>query len=307
MLRFLVGKLGAAAITLLLALTIAFVLGRTSGDPIYNILGPFASPEQAAELRHSLGLDQPLWTQYVRYLGDVVTGQLGESLRYTEPNATLVMAAVPFSVELALTALLLALLVGVPLGVLGAVRQNTIWDRLSSAVAVLGQSIPLFWLGLVLILIFAVGLGVLPAGQAGTPAHLVLPALTLSTLPMAQIARLTRSSLAEVLHEGYIDAAHARGLSRSRVVFVHAMRNAALPVITITGLQAGMLLAGAVTVEYVFGWPGLGTLAVQAVQFRDFTLVQSLVMLGAVTFVAVNLVIDLLYSVIDPRIRSAAR
>lgn len=307
MLRFLLGKLGAALVTLLLALTIAFILGRTSGDPIYNILGPFASPEQAADLRHTLGLDQPLWTQYFQYLGNVVTGNLGESLRYTEPNATLVGAALPFSIELALTALVIALVIGVPLGVLGAVKQNTLVDRLSSAVSLLGQSVPLFWFGLVLILVFSVGLGILPAGQAGTPAHLVLPAVTLSMLPLAQIARLTRASMAEVLHEVYIDAAYARGLSRWRVIFVHALRNAALPVITITGLQAGILLAGAVTVEYVFGWPGVGTLAVQAVQFRDFTLVQSLVMLGAVTFVVVNLIIDLLYSVIDPRIRSAAR
>jgi peptide/nickel transport system permease protein len=302
--RFIVGKVAAALVTLLLALTIAFILGRMSGDPVYNILGPFAPPEQVAQMRATLGLDQPLWTQYVTYLADVLTGDLGQSLRYTQPNTTVIFSALPYSIELALAAVALALLVGVPLGVLGAVKQDTAWDRLASSVALLGQSVPLFWLGLVLILVFSVRLGVLPAGQAGTPAHLVLPAVTLSALPMAQIARLTRAAMIEVLHEPYIDAARARGLSRARLVFVHALRNAALPVLTITGLQTGILLAGAVTVEYVFGWPGIGTLAVQAVQFRDFTLVQSLVILGAITFVAVNLLIDLLYSVIDPRIRS---
>jgi peptide/nickel transport system permease protein len=303
MFRLTLTKLGHGLLTLLLAVSIAFVLVRGTGSPAKQMLGDMATPEQVAELEASLGLDQPLPVQYLRYLGDVATFNLGDSLRYGQSNVDLIVARVPASLTLAFGALALAVLVGVPLGILAATREGGIIDRLSSAIALLGQSAPLFWLGLMLILIFSVRAGWLPAGQFNSPSSAVLPAVTLSTLPMAQIARLTRSSMSEVLHEGFITSARARGLAQWRIVMIHALRSASLPIVTIIGLQMGMLLSGAVTVEYVFAWPGLGSLAMNAVQARDFTLVQGLVLVGATVFVLVNLLVDLIYGLVDPRIR----
>jgi peptide/nickel transport system permease protein len=296
-------KLGAALVTLLLALTAAFALGHLSGDPVYNILGPLAEREQIDAMRTDLGLDKPITEQYVVYLGDTVRGELGDSLQYFRSNAELISSRLPQSIQLLAAAMFLAILIGVPLGTLAAVKEGTWWDRAASTVALLGQSVPVFWLGLMLILIFAVQLRLLPSGQSGGLDHLILPAITLSLLPLAHIARLTRASMAEALAEPYIDAARARGLSSRRIVGLHALRNAALPVLTVTALQTGVLLSGAVAVEYVYSWPGLGTLALEAVQFRDYTLAQAVVIVGAVAFVALNLLVDLLYVVVDPRLR----
>ena len=301
--RFMAPKLLGALITLLLALSLAFFLARTAGDPARNILGEFATEEQVLAKQIELGLDKPLPVQFVNYLGQLGSFDLGKSLRYSRPNWELILGRFPSSIQLTLAAMLIATLIGLPLGVVAALKEGKIWDRISVFVALLGQSIPLFWLGLMFILLFAVAWGWLPAGQSGTWQHLVLPAVTLSVLPMARIARLIRSSLSEVLEETYITSARAQGLKERTVVVAHAIRNAALPVVTIMGLQAGTLLSGAVTVEFVFAWPGLGTLATQAVQFRDFSLVQAIVIVGAVTFVLINLTVDLLYGIIDPRIR----
>jgi peptide/nickel transport system permease protein len=305
--RFIVPKLIGAVITLLLAITIAFFLARLSGDPVRNILGPFPTDEQVAAKRAQLGLDKPLPNQYVDYLGDLVRLDFGESLQYSRSNWEVISSRIWASVQLAAAALIIGNVIGLPLGVIAALKENTIWDRLSVSLSVIGQSMPLYWIGLIFILVFAVNLGWFPAGQSGSWEHLVLPAISLSFFPMARIARITRSSLTDVLDEGYIMSARARGLKEPTVIGTHALRNAALPVITIIGLQAGTLLSAAVTVEFVFGWPGLGTLAVQAVSFRDFTLVQALVAFGATTFVAINLAVDLLYGVVDPRIREAAK
>lgn len=305
--KFILPKLAAALITMVLAVTIAFFLARVAGDPVRNILGTFATDEQVAAKRAELGLDRSLLEQYVSYVGGLLRGDLGTSLRYNRSNWEVISSRFPASIQLTLAAVVIANLIGLPLGVLAALKENTIWDRFSVTVSLLGQSVPLFWIGLVLILVFSVNLGWFPAGQSGTWRHLVLPAVTLSFFPMARIARITRSSLSEVLDEGYVTAARARGLRESTVIVSHALRNAALPVITIIGLQAGTLLSAAVTVEFVFAWPGLGTLAVQSVSFRDFPLVQALVVVGALTFVVINLVVDLLYGLIDPRIREAAR
>lgn len=305
--RFVVPKLLAAIVTLLLAVTIAFFLARLSGDPVRNILGTFASDEQVAAKRAELGLDQPLLRQYVDYLGSLVRGDFGDSLQYSRSNWEVISSRIWPSIQLTVVALIIANLVGLPLGVIAALKENTIWDRIAVTISLIGQSFPLFWIGLIFILLFSVNLGWFPAGQSGTWKHLVLPAITLSFFPMARIARITRSSLTEVLEEGYITSARARGLAESTVIATHALRNAALPVITIIGLQAGTLLSAAVTVEFVFAWPGLGTLAVNAVAFRDFTLVQALVAFGAFTFVVINLAVDLLYGFVDPRIREASR
>jgi peptide/nickel transport system permease protein len=305
--RFMGSKLLWAAVTLALALTFAFILGRASGDPIVSILGPFATQDQVKALRHEIGLDRPLLRQYLTYMGDTARGDLGQSLQYARPNTELVQSRLGNSVKLLLAAMAIAVFVGVPLGVLAGLKEGTTWDRLASGVALVGQSIPIFWLGLILVLVFAVRWHVFPAGQEGGFSHLVLPAITLSLYPTAHIARLTRSAMAETLHEPYIVAARARGIHSASIVWKHALRNASPPILTVTALQAGTLLSGAVAVEYVFSWPGLGLLALDAVSFHDYTLVQAIVIVGAVAFVLITLTVDLLYGVIDPRIREGAR
>lgn len=290
-------------ITLLVALTMAFLLGRLSGDPVATILGPMASPEQREELRQQLGLNQPLIVQYFDYLGGVFTGNLGQSLQFYQSNVSLILERLPYTIQLVGAAMILAVLIGVPLGVLAATHEGSAWDRIASTFALLGQSVPVFWMGMMLIIVFAVQLGWLPAGQAGDWRNLVLPAITMALYPMAQIARLTRAAMGEALVEPFVDAARARGIRSSSIVWRHAFKNAMMPVLTITVLQAGILLSGAVAIEYVYSWPGIGQLALQAVQFRDFPLVQAIVVFGAVTFVVLNLLVDIAHTIIDPRVR----
>lgn len=304
--KLILTRIGSGLVTLLLAITIAFFLSRGTGSPAKQILGDGATVQQIAELEAHLGLDRPLLVQYIDYIGHLIVLDFGDSLRYHTSNLELILGRMPASLTLAVVAMVIAVVVGIPLGILAARNEGGLIDRIASGIALLGQSMPLFWLGLMLVLIFAVELGWLPAGQYTSPVSVVLPAITLSTLPMAQIARLTRSSMGEVLGEGFISAAEARGIARWRITLIHAFRAASLPVVTIIGLQAGALLSGAVTVEYVFGWPGLGTLALHAVQARDFTLVQSIVVVGAVLFVVINLLVDLVYGLVDPRIREGA-
>jgi len=301
--RFVVGKLVGAVITLFIAVTIAFIISRLAGDPAVQLVGNLATPEQIAAKRAELGLDRSLLAQYLDFMRGLLSGDLGQSLRFRRSNWELISDRLWPSAQLTIAAVGLGTSVGVVLGVFAASHEGRIGDRVSSMFALLGQSVPVFWLGLILVLFFAIRLGWFPAGQSGTWRHLVLPAVALSTIPMARVARLVRSSMVEVMEESYITAARARGYSDRRVLYVHALRNAALPVITLVGLQAGTLLSGAVTIEFVFAWPGLGTLATQAVEFRDFPLVQALVVFGALAFVLINLATDLTYGLIDPRLR----
>ncbi|MFF5257853.1 ABC transporter permease [Actinomadura viridis] len=289
--------------SLFIALTMAFALGRLSGDPTANILGPTAPPEQREALRQQLGLDRSLIVQYLDYLRGVFTGDLGESLQFYQANTTMIFDRVPYTLQLVGAGMAIAVIVGIPLGVLAATREGTWWDRAASTLALLGQSVPVFWLGMMLVVLFAVKLGWLPAGQSGSPRHLVLPGVTMSLYPMAHIARLTRASMSEALAEPFVDSARARGIGPVRVVWRHAFKNALMPVLTIVVLQTGILLSGAVAIEYVYSWPGLGQLALQAVQFRDFPLVQAIVVFGAVVFVCLNLIVDVIHSVVDPRVR----
>jgi peptide/nickel transport system permease protein len=303
MTSFALSKVGVALVTLVLAVTLAFLLGRLAGDPVANLLGELAPREQVEAKRAELGLDRPLPVQLASAFADLARGDLGMSLRYNRPNTQIIASRLPASMQLAGAAIVIAILLGIPLGVLAALREGTLLDRFLMSGALLGQSLPLYWLGMMLVLLFSIRLGWLPAARSGTWQHLVLPAVTLSTLPLARIARLTRSSMSEVLGEEYVTAARARGLGEYTVVVTHALRGAALPVVTMIGLQAGSLLSGVVTIEVVFAWPGLGTLAVDAVSFRDFALVQGIVIFGALVFVSVNLLVDLAYGLIDPRIR----
>ena len=272
------------------------------GDAVTLMLGEHATVEAVAQLRDFLGLDKPLLVRYVQYLGHVATGDLGRSIQQNRPVADELREAWPATLELTVAALLLATVLGVAAGVVSAVWPNSLFDALARLCSLFGLSMPVFWIGLVLIVVFALWLPWLPVGGAGSPAHLVLPALTLSLPSVAMVARMTRSSVLEVLREDYVRTARAKGLGERLVVAKHALRNALIPILTLLGLQAGQLMGGAVLTETVFSWPGLGRLMVKAIFARDYVLLQGAVLLFAVAFVVVNLVVDLSYGVLDPRI-----
>lgn len=285
---------------------IVFVLVRLiPGDPARSMLSESASAEQVAAMRQQLGLDRPIPAQYLIFLGQALHGDLGRSLFYGEPTVTVLLGHLPATLLLATVALTFAIVVAVPLGVLSAVRRDSPWEYLGMGVAMLGQSIPAFWLGLMLVLVFAVFLRVLPASGIGGPRHLVLPAITLGAYLMSLTARLVRSGLLDVLHEDYVRTARAKGLSDRRVVYGHAMRNVLIPLVTILGLQIGTLLGGAVITETIFAWPGVGTVVYTAINARDYPLVQAAVLMLSIFFVFINLAVDLLYAYIDPRIHHA--
>ena len=273
------------------------------GDPVDVMLGETARPADKAALRAELGLDRPLWEQYGAYLAGVARGDLGRSFLYRRPVADLVAARIPATAALAVAALAVALLVAVPAGVIAGLRRGTLWDRGSLVASLLGVSMPNFWLGPLLVLAFSVHLRWFPVSGRGGLASLVLPAVTLGTALAAILARMLRSGLAEVLSAEYLTAARARGASERRVVWVHALRNACLPVITVLGLQLGNLLSGAVITEAVFAWPGIGTLLLQAIQGRDYPLVQGCVLVISLGYVAANLLADLALRWADPRVR----
>ncbi|WP_327640921.1 ABC transporter permease [Kribbella sp. NBC_00482] len=288
------------------AVTIIFVVLRlVPGDPAYIMLGPDADQAQVAALRAQLGLDQSLIQQYATYLANVVHLDFGESFRLNADSMSLVLQRVPATIQLATTALLLSLLIGLPLGVIAALRAHSWVDRAISVFSLMGQSTPSFWLGIVLILVFARGLKVLPSAGSGSWAHLVLPTITLALPFLAILVRLTRSGLLEVVHEGYVQTARAKGLSEGIVVLVHAMRNALIPIVTVVGLQFGALLGGTVIVETVFAWPGVGRLLIDSIGRRDYGVVQAAILLVATIFVLINLLVDLLYGFLDPRVRLA--
>lgn len=300
---YILKRTSIAVVTLWLAITIAFVLARGTGDPVRVLTGAEASEEVIEAMRQALGLDRPFLVQYGEYLLKLATGDLGQSLRFGVSNAQLIAETLPTSAKLALAAVAIAVVVGIALGSFAATHSGTIYDRFATTAALLGQSTPSFWIGLILILIFAENLRWLPAGRDGGFYHLILPAVTLSSSTMAKIALLTRSGMISALAQDYVLAAKARGIARWRIVYIHALRNAMLPVLTITALQIGTLISAAVTVELVFSWPGMGQLAVSAVLARDFPLVQALVLVGAGLFVVLNLVADIAYTIVDPRVR----
>jgi ABC-type dipeptide/oligopeptide/nickel transport system permease component len=288
------------------AVTIIFVVLRlVPGDPAYIMLGPDADQAQVAALRAQLGLDQSLIQQYATYLTNVVHLDFGESFRLNADSMSLVLQRVPATIQLATAALLLSLLIGLPLGVVAALRAHTWVDRTISVFSLMGQSTPSFWLGIVLILVFARGLKVLPSAGSGTWAHLVLPTITLALPFLAILVRLTRIGLLEVVHEGYVQTARAKGLGEGIVILVHAMRNALIPIVTVVGLQFGALLGGTVIVETVFAWPGVGRLLIDSIGRRDYGVVQAAILLVATIFVLINLLVDLVYGFLDPRVRLA--
>jgi peptide/nickel transport system permease protein len=302
--RYVVAKL-ILTIPLLRGVTFAlFVIGQlTPGDPVLIMLGERALPEEAARLRTSLGLDLPWYLQYVQFVGNLLHGDLGISYRSKLPVAQEVLSRLPATAELAAAALVFAVVLGLSMGIISAVKRNTIVDRAAILVAMLGSSMPVFWSGLLLIVLFAVQLGWLPASGRGTPAHLIMPAIALGASGAALIARITRSSMLESLSQDYVRTARAKGLGEQVVVIRHALRNALIPVVTVVGLQIGGLLGGAVLTETVFSWPGIGRLVVQSIEQRDFPVLRASVLLIATIFTLINLALDILFVQLDPRIK----
>jgi ABC-type dipeptide/oligopeptide/nickel transport system permease component len=267
------------------------------------MLGETASPKDVAELRSRLGLDRPLYVQYVDFLRGAVTGDLGTSLRTSQPVVGAIVERLPATLELAAAAMIVAMAIAIPLGIIAAVRAGTPVDHAATTAALIGISVPGFWLGPRLAIVFAVSLGWLPVSGRGTLAHLILPAITLGAPLAAILARMTRASVIEELRELYVLAARARGVSKTRAVLRHAFRNSLIPIVTVVGLQFGAVLTGAVITETIFAWPGVGRLLIQSITFRDYPLVQGCILFIAVTYVSMNLLIDLAYGWLDPRIR----
>jgi peptide/nickel transport system permease protein len=303
-LRFLIRRLVLTVPVLLGVATLVFALIHlVPGDPAQAMLGESASAGDVGDLRARLGLDRPLAAQYAQYLGRLIRGDLGTSFRYGTPVQREIAQRFPKTAELALAAMLVALLMAIPLGVVSAIYRGRAVDQAAMAVSLLGISMPNFWLGPLLAIVFSVKLGWLPVSGAGSLAHFVLPAATLGAALAAILARMTRASLTDELRELYVVAARARGLSRGRAVVAHALRNSLIPVVTIVGLQLGAVLTGTIITETIFAWPGLGRLLIQSIGFRDYPLVQGCILFIAVTYVGMNLLVDIAYAWLDPRIR----
>jgi peptide/nickel transport system permease protein len=313
------------------SIVVFFMVRAIPGDPAQLLLGQQATQAQVEQVRENMGLDKPVIVQYGIFLADAVRGDLGDSIVTGRPVTTELLARFPATLELTAFAMLVAILVGVPVGVISAVKQYSLLDKFTSVLALTGISMPIFWLAMILIVIFFVNLGWLPfpgrlsTGYAVTSMtglvlvdslltlnfaafwdglkHLILPAIALGTIPMAVIMRMTRSSMLEVMGEDYVRTARAKGVVPWRVIFKHALRNAMLPTVTVIGLQAGLLMGGAVITETIFSWPGVGQIAYDSVNRRDYAMIQGVVLYGATLFVLVNLVVDVLYAVLDPRVR----
>jgi ABC-type dipeptide/oligopeptide/nickel transport system permease component len=300
---FLVRRLLQSLVVLLGVSFVVFFILFLTGDPAAVLLPPEASAEDIRLFRERMGFDDPFFVQYGRFLAGALRGSFGESIRHGEPAFDLVVERMPATFELAGAALLIALCLAIPAGIVSAVRRNSVLDYVATVVALLGQSMPTFWLGIMLILLFSVQLQWLPSSGRGELRHLVLPAITLGLFTTARITRLTRSGMLEVLNQDYIRTARAKGVANPPVVWKHALKNAAIPIVTIVGIELGTLLGGSVITETIFAWPGVGRLSVQAIYNRDYPVVQAAVFLLATTFVMVNLFVDVLYTYLDPRIR----
>ena len=304
MLRYLATRLLYMVPVLWLVVSVVFLLIHlVPGDPVTQMLGEGATSADIQAARHAYGLDVPLGQQYVNYWVSVFKGDLGRSFRFDQPVSTVIVQRYPWTIELTLASMLVALLISIPAGVRSARRRNRWDDRLLSFVSLWGLSFPNFALGPILILFFAIRLGLLPVSGAGTPAHLVLPAITMGGALAAILTRMVRTAMLEELSQDYVRTARAKGLSENVVVYKHALRNALVPVLTVVGLQFGALLAGAIVTETIFSWPGIGRLTITAISSRDYYLVQGCILVIGLTYVTVNFLTDILYSAVNPRIR----
>lgn len=282
---------------------LVFLILHLTGDPALVILPPYATAQEIAAFREKMGFNDPLYTQYLRFLGRALQGDFGASFLQGLPALGLILERMPATVELTAAAIAFAVLLAVPAGMVAALRKDRLLDYASMLLALLGQSMPAFWLGLMLLMFFSVKLDLLPVSGRGTLAHLILPAVTLGSFVAARIARLTRSEMLEVLGQDFVRTARAKGLTELAVVAKHAFKNSLVPVVTIVALELGTILGGAVITETIFSWPGVGRLMVDSISERDFPVVQAGVFVIAVVFVAINLVVDILYAYLDPRIR----
>ena len=304
MLQYVIKRLLSTIPVLLgISLLLFFMLRMLPGDPAQVLAGLMATPDEVELIRHQLGLDRPIHVQYVFFLGRLARFDLGRSTRTQNPVTEEIWARLPNTLLLAVVAITLACLFGIPAGIISAVRPYTWLDYVVTSTAIFGISMPVFWLGLMLVVVFAVWLQWLPAGGTGTWRHVILPSFTLAALVVAFIARMTRSSMIEVLSQDYMTTARSKGLKEQVVVIKHALKNALIPIITVVGLQFGMLLGGAVLTETVFAWPGVGRLIVDSILARDYPVIQGAILVFGLLYILVNLVVDLLYAYVDPRIR----
>jgi peptide/nickel transport system permease protein len=303
MVRYIVSRLFQSAVTMLVIAAIAFVVVRLSGDPIKLLLPTEATKHDEQQIRHAFGLDRPIPVQFVAYLGDLSRADFGKSIHFSEDARKVVTDRFPATLQLSLCAMAIAIIVGVSLGITAAVYRHTPLDKVCTLLAITGQAMPTFWLGLLLILLLAVKWQVLPTSGRGSWQHLILPSFTLGWFACGAIMRMTRSSMLDVLRRDYIRTARAKGLQGRAVVLRHGFRNALLPIVTLIGLQMATLIGGSIVVETVFAWPGVGQATLTAIKSRDYPVVQAAVILTALWLVTVNLIIDLSYTVIDPRIR----
>jgi peptide/nickel transport system permease protein len=302
-LGLIIRRTGSAILVLFIVVTSLFFFMRLAGDPVVLLAGNRVTAEAKARIQERLGLDHPMIKQYTDYLGGVVKGDFGQSSRYNTDAMHLVLERVPATFQLGGMAILLAVVIAVPVGILSALKPGSIADSISRFVAVIGQSIPVFWLAIVLIVVFALKLHVLPAGGRGSFQQLILPALCLSVLSIPMTMRLTRATMLEVLGQDYIRTARAKGLREPVVILRHALRNAAIPIITVLGLRIGHIMAGAIMIEEVFAYPGVGRLALGSMLNYDYSVIQAFVFAVALMVVATNLVVDILYGIVDPRVR----
>jgi ABC-type dipeptide/oligopeptide/nickel transport system permease component len=301
--KYILRRMVQSLIVLAGALVISFVILRVvPGDPAILMLSDMATPDEVERMRIALGVHEPIWVQFGIYLKQIVTGDFGLSYRRGTPALDLVLTYLPATIQLALAALLITIVVAVPLGIVAAVRKNSWIDNALSVAALLGQSLPVFWLGIMLILLVSVQLRLLPTSGYGELRHLILPAITLAFSNIALVARITRSSMLEVIRQDYIRTARAKGLPERTIMVRHALRNALAPVVTVLGLQIGTLLGGAIITETVFGWPGAGALLVSSITYRDYPVVQVMVVISALIFVVTNLLVDIIYVMLDRRV-----
>lgn len=301
--RYLVQRILQGALTLLVISLIVFLLARLSGDPLHIMLPEEATAEDYVDAARQWGLDKPLPLQYLAFLGNALRGDLGASIRLRRPTLELVLERLPATLQLAGASIAVSLLIAIPIGVLSAVKRDSGLDYVGKVIALLGQSMPSFWLGIILIWVFAVMLGWFPASGRGGPEHYVLPAIALGWYQVAAVMRLVRSAMLDVMDSEYVKLARIKGVAERSVVWKHCLRNAAIPPLTYIGFVVAVLLTGSVVIETVFSWPGIGLLAIDAVRYRDFPLVQTIVLIYAAKFVLINLVVDVLYVYLDPRIK----
>jgi peptide/nickel transport system permease protein len=301
--RFVIGRILRAIFVLWGVSTVVFIVLRLSGDPVALRVAPDTPPAEIERVRRELGMDRPLIVQYAVFLAEVPKGNFGRSLRFDEPATTLVLERLRPTLELALGAILLSVVVGIPVGALSALKRNSVYDAITMASALVGQSVPTFFVGIVLILVCSVWLRLLPVGGRGDWTQLIMPVLTLGAFNVASIARLTRSAMLEVMGRDFVRTARAKGLNEAQVMMYHVAKNSAIPIITVLGLELGALLGGAVVTETVFAWPGMGRLVIQAINTRDYPVVQAAVFMLASGFVLANTIVDILYGIVDPRIR----